>query len=292
MAQEVREVFNHVVLDEGEPFTKLYDGNFTFVNQALANFYGISGVSGTNMQKVSNVASRAGLVTSGAFLATQAHDRETAPILRAVYARRDFMCHFVSPPPTGVSLDGALADELREQAKKDWDAYLAAHGGKAPTRLKYEFQTSATLCQTCHKQMINPLGGGFEDFDAVGLPQTTDVNGLAVNFSGMLYGIDNPSDGKTFAFSGAKELAHGIASLDVTRKCFIDNSFRLAMGTGSNYYDLNKPAIALSAEELMSYSCEMEKLDGLMASSNNSTKALLKGLGSLDSVRYRKNVTR
>ncbi|MEJ2467457.1 MAG: DUF1592 domain-containing protein, partial [Candidatus Thiodiazotropha sp.] len=91
MAQEIREVFNHVVLDEGEPFSALYDGDFTFANSALADFYGIGNVSGSEMQKVSDVTSRAGLVTSGAFLAVHAHEQDTSPIVRATYLRRRFL---------------------------------------------------------------------------------------------------------------------------------------------------------------------------------------------------------
>jgi mono/diheme cytochrome c family protein len=287
MAQEVRDVFNHVVLEEGEAFTKLFDGNFTFVNQDLANFYKIGGVTGSNMRKVSNVASRAGLVTSGAFLSVNAHDQETGPILRAVYARRGFMCHDVPPPPTGVKLDG-----VREEQRLAWEAYLAANGGKAASRKKYEFLTASTDCEGCHKEMINPLGGGFEDFDAVGLPQTADYNGLTIDASGVLHGITSPNDAQSVSFNGAKDIAHHIAGFDSTRQCFIDNSFRLAMGTGSDYFDHEKAGIQLSAAEKTSYSCEVKKLDNVMKTSNNSTVALLKALGSLESVRYRKNVTR
>jgi mono/diheme cytochrome c family protein len=287
MAQEVRDVFNHVVLDEGEAFTKLFDGNFTFVNQDLASFYKIGGITGSNMRKVSNVTNRSGLVTSGAFLSVNAHDQETGPILRAVYARRGFMCHDVPPPPTGVKLDA-----VREEQRLAWEAYLTANGGKAASRKKYEFLTASKDCEGCHKEMINPLGGGFEDFDAVGLPQTTDYNGLTIDASGVLYGIISPNDAQSVAFSGAKDIAHHIAGFDSTRQCFIDNSFRLAMGTGSDYFDHEKAGIQLSATEKSSYSCEVKKLDNVMKTSNNSTVALLKALGALESVRYRKNVTR
>ena len=287
MAQEVRDIFNHVVLDQGEAFTTLFDGNFTFVNQDLASFYSISGVTGDAMRKVSNLTTRAGLVTSGAFLSVTAHDKETGPILRGVYARRNFMCHDVPPPPTGVKLDA-----IREEQRLAWEKYLAENNGKAASRKKYEFLTASEDCAGCHKEMINPLGGGFEDFNAVGLPQTMDYNKLSIDASGVLYGIANPKDGQSVAFTGAKEVAHHIASFDTTRQCFIDNSFRLAMGTGSSYFDREKAGIELSAAEQTSYSCEVEKLENVMISSDNSTKALLKALGSMESVRYRKNVTR
>jgi hypothetical protein len=269
----------------------LFDGNFTFVNKALADFYGITGVTGTTMQKVATT-NRAGLVTAGAYLASNDHNLETAPILRAVNLRRQFLCHDVPAPPTGVSLTGENVDALREKARVDWEAYLAAHNGKATSRLKYEFQTSATLCQTCHKEMINPLGGGMEDFDAVGLPQTTDYNGLMVDSVGTLFGVTSVSDGQQIAFSGAKSLAQKVAPLDVTRQCFIDNNFRLALGTGATYFDHEKKAIVLSNSEKAYYTSEEKKLEDVMKTSNNSTKAMLKALGSMDSVRYRKNVQR
>jgi hypothetical protein len=140
--------------------------------------------------------------------------------------------------------------------------------------------------------MINPLGGGMEDFDAVGIPQTTDYNQLVINSIGTLIGVTSISDGQRIEFNGAKQLAQSIAPLDVTRQCFIDNNFRLALGTSATYFDHDKKAIVLSAAEKASYASEEKKLEDVMKANNNSTKAMLKALGSMDSVRYRKNVQR
>lgn len=293
MAQEIREIFNHVVLDEAEPFTSMYDGDYTFVNGELAKFYGIGNVSGTAMQKVSTSA-RGGLPTTGAFLSVNAHQQETAPILRSVYFRRGFMCHYVPEPPTGISLiggDEVNVDEERQKTIEAWQKYLDENGGIATARKKYEFQTSGALCAGCHEKMINPLGGGMEDFNAVGLPQTSDYNGLPVNANGTLFGVTSTGDGQQIDFHGVKQLAHAIAGLDVTRNCFIDNSFRLAMGTGASNFD-SSHNILLSNSEKSNYSCEVKKLESVMKTTNNSTKAMLKALGSMDAVRYRKNVQR
>ena len=295
MADEVREVFNHVVLDEGEAFTTLFDGNYTFANQTLAEFYGLPAVAGEELQKVTGVSSRAGLVTSGAFLAVHAHENETAPILRATYLRRRLLCHDVPAPPTGVSLnpDGTEVnvDEERQKSIEEWEAYLAANNGLATARKKYEHQTSASLCQSCHKEMINPLGFGLEDFDAVGLPQTVEPNGLEVDASGQLIGIDTVDDGQIITFNGARDLAHQIAGLDVTRRCFIDNGFRLAMGTGSTYFD-RQLNIDLSNREKSDYQCQVDQLNDIMTASDNSTIEMLKALGTMSTVRYRKDVER
>ncbi|MEJ2743466.1 MAG: DUF1592 domain-containing protein, partial [Gammaproteobacteria bacterium] len=291
MNQEVRDVFNHVVLDEGEPFTAMYDGDFTFLNNELAQFYGLPSVSGSQMQKVSGIGSRAGLVTSGAFLSVNAHETETAPILRSVNLRRRVLCQEVPAPPTGVSLTGDDIDAEREAAREEWEAMLAANGGVATARDKYSFITSSSRCTGCHQRMINPLGFGFEDFNAVGLPQTLDDNGLTTDASGALMGVADSNDDQIIQFTGAKQLAHEIAGLDTTRRCFVDHMFRLALGTGSTYLD-ERIGVELSAEEKSNYRCEVNRLDKVMQENNNSTRALLKALGGMDSVRYRKDVQR
>ena len=139
--------------------------------------------------------------------------------------------------------------------------------------------------------MINPLGGGFEDFDAIGLPQVQDYNGLTIDSQGVMYGVNSLNDGNTITFNGAKDFAHQIASLDVTRQCFVDTVFRMAMGTGSRLLDQTID-IKLSDSEIASYTCEVQKLDEHMKSAGNSPFELLKALGTMDSVRYRKDVTR
>ncbi|WP_220432649.1 DUF1592 domain-containing protein [Saccharospirillum alexandrii] len=295
MAQEVREVFNHVVLDEAEAFTTLFNGNYTFANQALAEFYGISAVAGDELQKVTGVSSRAGLVTSGAFMAVHAHENETAPILRATYLRRRMLCQYVPAPPTGVSLnpDGSEVnvDEERQASIEAWEAYLEANNGLATARKKYEHQTSASLCQSCHKEMINPLGFGMEDYDAVGLPQIMEHNGLDVDASGQLIGVGSVNDGQIISFDGARDLANQIAPLDVTRACFVDNLFRQAMGTGSTYFDRDLD-IGLSAREKQDYTCQVNALEDVMSANQNSTTELLKALATMSTVRYRKDVER
>ena len=294
MAQEVRDLFNHVVLDQKEPFTTLYNGRYTFANKALADFYGIGGVSGSEMQKVTTT-DRAGIVTLGAFMTFHAHEEDTGPILRATYLRRRMMCHHVPEPPTGVALadDGSEVnfDEEREAAQQKLNEYLEAHGGIATTRMKYETRTSATACKSCHAEMINPLGGGMEDFDAVGLLQTKDFNGLDVDFNGELIGVTSTSDGQKYSFSGSVQLADYIANLEGTRKCFVENSFRMAMGTGSSYLD-RLYEVGLSKAEQHYYSCQVDKLDQKFVDSKESPIELLKALGSMDSVRYRKDVAR
>jgi len=115
---------------------------------------------------------------------------------------------------------------------------------------------------------------------------------LEVAFDGVLYGVETRSDGQELSFNGAKDLAHQIAGLDATRRCFIDNTFRMAMGTGTSRFDQVYDDVSLSQTEVDNYTCEMDKLDDAMQSNNMSTRALLKAIGNMDSVKYRKDVQR
>ena len=285
MAQEVREIFNHVVLDEAEPFSALFDGDFTFVNGDLAAFYGIAGISGSGFQKADNLTERGGLLTAGAFLSVNAHAEKTAPIQRAVRLRRRALCHEVPDPPTGIDLDIE-----RQHSQEAFEALLDENGGYISSRDEYAFLTRATVCAACHDQVINPLGFGFEDFNAVGLPQTQDYNGLTVDSSGSLFGILSESDDQVFHFDGALDFAQQLAQTDAPRECFIENMFRLAVGTGPDVYDIASEDLqVLSAEEKNNNHCGVDSLRSSMAVNGDSPRALLKRLGALDMIRYRKN---
>jgi hypothetical protein len=295
MLEEVRAIYNDVILD-GAPFTNLYASTYTFANATLAQYYGLgtSGL-GSNMQKVT-APGRGGLMTTGAFLAQNAHAEKTAPILRSVRIRRALLCHDVPPPPTGVSLD-----KLRDDQQKAFDNLKAAQGGFATTRQEYHFLTGVTPCTNCHEKIINPLGFGFENFDPVGLPRTRDSNNLPIAMEaddGTLYGVSSMQDGASLRFTDGKnfgeQLISSAAGLNQVRSCFIQNNFRMAFATGLNYYDRNQigtdgSPIPLSDAQKQNNANELAVLIQQMTANGNSTKVMLQTLGNLKSVRYRKD---
>lgn len=295
MLEEARAIYNDVILD-GAPFANLYSSSYTFANSALASFYGLSTSGlGTSVSKV-NTTNRGGLIASGAFMARNAHFAKTAPIIRAVRTRRSFLCHDVPNPPTGLALD-----KLREEQAQAFEALKASQGGFATSRQEYHFLTSVSPCTNCHLKIINPLGFGFEDFSPVGLPRTRDDNNLSVGFledDGTLYGVNSLDDGKSLTFTGTNNLgAKLVASTDgysQLRACFVENNYRMAFGTGTSYFDRNltgsddKP-IQLPAAQQQANANEVAALIQQMAANSNSPKVMLQSLGSLKSVRYRKD---
>lgn len=281
MATEVREIVKHVIFDNNQPITNIFD-DFSFVNAPLANFYGIPGVQGNDFTKVSNLAERGGVLTSGAFMAGFAHEKETSPIKRAVAVREDLLCQKVPPMPTNIELARELADGALEE-------YIQGKGGVITNRDRYGFQTQGAPCSDCHQEIINPHGFGMEDFDAVGLVRAMDANNLNIDASGELIGTYTLADGERSDFHGAKQLSETLAALPATRECFSKKSFRFAMGVGHDVFDhIAENAPVLSGEEKSGYACALDSMNASMNQSNNNARAGLITLGLRDIVRYRK----
>ena len=284
MVQEVREFFAHVMLNDSLTIDSFFAADFTFANKTLADYYGLSGATGNQFIKVSAGANRGGILTTGAFMTTYGNNDETSPIRRAGAVRERLLCHDIPPPPPGVVIDReAAAKALAEK----WEA------GELTNRERYHELTKEGSCQACHKEIINPLGFGMEDFDTIGRYQTTDRNGLTVDASGQLIGLSHVSDGGLIPFYGAKDLSNSLATLDQAKVCFAQNLFRFALGMDDKEIDENNDDLGhLTEQEIADYSCSIDDITAAMIAADNNPKELLKQMGALKLMRYRKELNR
>ena len=281
MAQEVREIFKHVMFDGNQPINELY-GDFTFLNSDLADFYGITGNFGNEFTKVEFPENRGGILASGAFMAGFANIDESSPIQRGVAVREDLMCLDVPPMPNDLESE-------REQVAEELAQYIEDNGGAITNRERTHFLTKDAPCSNCHEEIINPHGFGMEDFDAIGLHRTNDLNNLTIDPDGSLIGLTSLSDGASTSFSGTKGLSGILRNLSTTRACFTQKSFRFVMGTGHEVFDSSNPgAVPLSTDEKRGYSCVLEEMNSAMVSANKNPREALRVLGVKDIVRYRK----
>ena len=281
MAQEVREIFKHVMFDGNQPIDNLY-GDFTFLNSDLATFYGISGNYNNTFTKIDGLNDRGGILTSGAFMTGFANQSETSPIQRAVSVREDMMCQTVPPMPTDL-------DILRDDAANSLEAYIQSQGGIISNRERYHFLTKDVPCSDCHKEIINPHGFGMEDFDAVGRARLVDANDLLIDADGQLIGLSALNDGDVRSFVGAKQLSSHLQGLPATRSCFVQKSFRYVMGTGHDEFEHgNSSGPQLSNAEKAGYSCTLNVMNDAMSAANYNPRQALRTLGVRDIVRYRK----
>ncbi len=151
MYQEMVEYFHHV-LTESRNFLDLIDSDYTFLNENLAQHYGIRGVEGDRLRKVRlQDRTRGGVLGMGSVLASTSLPLRTSPVLRGKWVLEEIMGTPPPPPPPDA---GDLPEEEADKAGASLRDLLAVH-------------RSSPSCMSCHKKM-DPIGFGMENYDATG----------------------------------------------------------------------------------------------------------------------------
>jgi hypothetical protein len=206
--------FFEYVMREDRSILDFIDGDYTFVDERLADHYDIDGVEGDDLQKVSlEGTSRAGVLTQSSILALTSNPTRTSPVKRGKWIMENILGTPPPPPPPNVP-------ELEETAKASPDATLAE---------QLALHREDPGCASCHDQM-DPLGLAFEKFDAIGRFRERDGK-HPIDDSGELPGGQK--------FQGAREL---IEILRERKELFAKNLTRkmltYALGRGLEYYDI------------------------------------------------------
>jgi len=138
----------------------LLDADHTFVNKRLAEFYGISGVTGDRWRRVDGLRKhgRGGVLGLATTLATQSGATRTSPILRGNWVSEVLLGQRLPRPPKNVP---QLADEVPEGLS---ERQLIQRHSKDPA------------CAKCHSR-IDPFGFALEQFDAIGRRRTRGTGG-------------------------------------------------------------------------------------------------------------------
>ncbi len=166
--QQETELFLEHLIREDRSVLDLIDADYTFVNERLANFYGIDGVEGGYFRRVSlEGTNRGGVLTQASVLMVTSYPTRTSPVLRGKWVLENLLGAPPPPPPPDVpELDDAAeisAGSLREALEQ---------------------HRADPACAVCHTRM-DPLGFALESFDAVGRFRTAD-NGITIDDSGAL----------------------------------------------------------------------------------------------------------
>ncbi|MGZ3343298.1 MAG: DUF1592 domain-containing protein [Caulobacteraceae bacterium] len=159
------------VVKEDRKVTDLLDANYTFVDDRLASHYGIPGVQGSYMRRITlpDDSPRRGLLGQGAILtATSVADR-TSPVTRGKWVVENILGVPVPAPPPGVQTDFVATSTL---------------SGPQTLRQKFEAHRKNPTCAACH-QIMDPIGFALEPFDLTGKWRDKD-SGLPIDASGQL----------------------------------------------------------------------------------------------------------
>jgi hypothetical protein len=177
-------------LSGGRSMNEFFTADVNFVDTPLARLYGMNGGSASPMRVTNTSDARRGFVGLASFLTMTSYSYRTAPTLRGKWVLSNLLCQDIPPPPPNVpKLDPATAAPSSLESEN--------------VRVRLEQHRADPNCASCHK-LLDPIGLGLENFDAIGKYRTVYTNGDAVDASGML------PDGT--AFDGLAELTNALAS--------------------------------------------------------------------------------
>jgi hypothetical protein len=167
--QETELFLNDVVFDGPGDVATLLTAPYSFMNEELASFYGLTGVSGDEFRRVPLDASRGGgLLVQGSFLA--AYPRV---VPRGIRILTSLLCEDVPQPPPDIPTP-----------------LPAPSPGPQTTRERLAEHSADPACAGCH-HLIDPIGFAFGHFDENGVYMELE-NGLVIDTSGELVLSDVP----------------------------------------------------------------------------------------------------
>src|SRR5436190_21911099 len=189
MYEEARLFFDSIVR-ENRSVVSFVDSDYTFLNGTLAALYGLEKtITGPQMRKVKLTnANRGGILGMPGILATTSFPNRTSPVRRGAWVLEQVLGEHVPPPPPNV----AALDKQDKQTVEN-----------LTLRQRTELHRKDAVCANCHK-VLDPIGFGLENFDAIGRWRDQDDAGGAIDAAGELPG------GKRF--SSPKELKAIIAA--------------------------------------------------------------------------------
>ena len=206
---------DHLIRDDGSVLD-LIDGEYSFLNERLARFYGVEGVGGGYFRRVALAGTeRRGVLTHGSVLMVTSYPTRTSPVLRGKWVLENLLGAPPPPPPPDVP---ALADGAETSA--------------GSLREALERHRAHPACAACHAR-LDPLGFALEGFDAVGAFRTED-EGAAVEATGALPDgtvVDGPAGLRQVLLDRRDEFVETLAAKLLT----------YALGRGLEAYD--RPAV-------------------------------------------------
>ena len=212
------ELFVASQIREDRSVLGLVRADYSFINERLAQHYGIPNVYGSRFRRVTFPDGvRGGLLGHGSILTVTSYPTRTSPVLRGHWLLSHMLGAPPPPPPPDVP---ALPDR--------------GEGGRpASVRQRLEQHRENPVCANCHAPM-DPLGFALEHFDAIGKWRATGEGGGPIDASGVF------PDGTGFeGLAGLKAMLlerHEHFVWTVTEKLAT-----YALGRGLEYYDM--PAV-------------------------------------------------
>jgi len=198
MYDEARLFFESIV-HENQSVVRFVDSDYTFLNETLATLYGMEkSVTGAEMRKVKLTdANRGGILGMPGVLAMTSFPNRTSPVKRGVWVLEQVLGEHVPPAPPNVP------------ALEKQNPQVVAN---LTLRQRTELHQTDATCANCHK-VLDPIGFGLENFDAIGRWREQDDTGGPIDAAGELPGgkhFTSPKELKAIIAAREGDLARNL----------------------------------------------------------------------------------
>ena len=201
------------IVHEDRSVLDLLSADYTFINQRLAEHYGIPRVFGSQFRRVPVAdVNRRGLLGHGSVLTVTSYPNRTSVVQRGKWILENLLGTPPPPPPADVP-----------------DLMPVHNGKRLSMREQMQVHRANPTCAACHARM-DPIGFALENYDAAGQWREMDA-GTPIDASGML------PDGTEFRGPA------GLSQLLLTKyrdefvRTSVEKLLTYALGRGVEYYD-------------------------------------------------------
>jgi hypothetical protein len=215
--QRETELLFESIVREDRNVIDLLNADYTFVDERLAQHYGMPGIHGSQFRRVAiQEDARRGLLGQSSFLLVTSVANRTSPVARGKWILENILGTPAPLPPPNVP-------PLKEN-----------EGAPQPTslRARMEEHRKNPVCAACHK-IMDPIGFSLDNFDLIGTWRA-DEAGEKIDASGQLVDgtrLDGPA-------SLRKAL---LGRSDVFVQTVTEKLLTYATGRALKYYDM--PAV-------------------------------------------------
>ncbi|MBA2663339.1 MAG: DUF1592 domain-containing protein [Bradymonadaceae bacterium] len=253
MKEETFRLFEDVVWAGHRDMMELFGARYTFASPALASLYDLA-PKGSGFARYTFEADspRAGLLTQASFLTLSNDNDQTSPTRRGLTVRNRFMCQSVPPPPSNAVMQAAPNTE------------------GLSVRERFSAHSDSNQCAFCHR-LMDPIGFGFEHFDAIGAYRTHDEHGRAIDASGqILSGGQGSAPQISEPFEGVVALARILSESAEVEQCMVEQVYQYALGRPITSFD----------------GCQVQALTEQFRARGRSYQDLVVALVTSDAFRY------
>jgi Protein of unknown function (DUF1592)/Protein of unknown function (DUF1588)/Protein of unknown function (DUF1587)/Protein of unknown function (DUF1585)/Protein of unknown function (DUF1595) len=164
-------LFFQDLFQANRPVSAILDADYTYVNDLLAQHYGIPNVAGSAFRRVDGIKKygRGGILGLASVQSKEAGASRTSPVLRGNWVVETLLGEKLPKPPANVP-------QLPESE--------TGNDGLTMRQL-VEKHTKIESCQACHVR-IDQFGFAFEKYDPIGRFREKDAGGLPVDAKSKL----------------------------------------------------------------------------------------------------------